>query len=52
MDYVADISKYTDKVDEAAVAGMEKTYRLVLSKADTALTMTASLTSGSSSSSS
>ena len=37
MDYVADISKYTDKVDEAAVAGMEKTYRLVLSKADTAL---------------
>lgn len=37
MDYVADISKYTGKVDEAAVAGMEKTYRLVLSKADTAL---------------
>lgn len=37
MDYAADVSKYTDKVDEAAVAGMEKTYRLVLSKSDTAL---------------
>lgn len=37
MDHLADIKKYTDKVDEAAVAAMEKTYRLVLSKSDTAL---------------
>ena len=37
MDHVADISKYTDSVDAAAVAGMEKTYRLVLSRSDTAL---------------
>ena len=37
MDHVADISKYTDNVDEAAVAGMAKTYRLVLSKSDTAV---------------
>lgn len=37
MDYVTDISKYTAQVDEAAVAGMEKVYRLVLSRPDTAL---------------
>lgn len=37
MDHVADISKYTDSVDAAAVAGMQKTYRLVLSRSDTAL---------------
>lgn len=33
-DYVADIKKYTAKVDEAAVAGLAKTYALVMSKAD------------------
>lgn len=33
-EYVADIKKYTAKVDEAAVAGMAKTYALVMSKAD------------------
>ena len=37
MDYVADILKYTDTVDEAVVASMEKTYRLVLSQADSAV---------------
>ena len=37
MDYVADINKYTDSVDEDVVAAMEKTYRLVLSKADSAV---------------
>ncbi|MDO5677432.1 MAG: DUF2853 family protein [Propionibacteriaceae bacterium] len=37
MDHVADIKKYTKKVDEAVVASMEKTYRLVLSRADSAL---------------
>ena len=37
MDYVADVKKYTSSVDEAVVAAMEKTYRLVLSKPDTAL---------------
>lgn len=36
MDYLADIKKYADKVDEDAVAGMMKTYRLVLSDPDTA----------------
>ena len=36
MDYVADIKKYTDSVDEDVVASMEKTYRLVLSQADSA----------------
>jgi Protein of unknown function (DUF2853) len=35
MDHVADIKKFTAKVDEAAVAGMAKTYALVMSKADT-----------------
>jgi hypothetical protein len=35
MDHLADIKKYTSKVDEAAVAGMTKTYALVMSKADT-----------------
>ncbi len=35
MDHVADIKKYTAKVDEAAVAGMAKTYALVMSKSDT-----------------
>jgi hypothetical protein len=34
-DYVADIKKYTSNVDEAAVAGMAKTYALVMSKPDT-----------------
>jgi Protein of unknown function (DUF2853) len=34
-DHVADIKKYTAKVDEAAVTGMAKTYALVMSKADT-----------------
>ena len=33
-DYVADIKKYATSVDEAAVAGMAKTYALVMSKAD------------------
>ena len=37
MDHLADVKKYTDKVDETAVAAMEKTYRLVLSRSDTAL---------------
>lgn len=37
MDYLADIKKYTDSVDEAVVAKMEKTYKLVLSKPDTAV---------------
>lgn len=37
MDHAADISKYTDQVDKVALAAMEKTYRLVLSKPDTAL---------------
>ena len=37
MDYVADIKKYTDSVDEDIVASMEKTYRLVLSQADSAV---------------
>ncbi|MGH6754098.1 MAG: DUF2853 family protein [Bradyrhizobium sp.] len=32
--YLADVKKYTGKVDEAAVAGMAKTYALVLSKPD------------------
>jgi hypothetical protein len=35
MDHLADIKKYTAKVDEAAVTGMSKTYALVMSKADT-----------------
>ena len=33
-DHLADIKKYTTKVDEAAVAGMTKTYALVMSKVD------------------
>ncbi|HHU37799.1 MAG TPA: DUF2853 family protein [Propionibacterium sp.] len=37
MDHMADISKYTNQVDEAALAGMERTYRLVLSRPDTQL---------------
>ena len=37
MDYVADIKKYTDSVDADVVAAMEKTYRLVLSQADSAV---------------
>lgn len=36
MDHKADIAKYTT-VDEAALAAMEKTYRLVLSSPDTAV---------------
>lgn len=35
MDHLADVKKYTAKVDEAAVAGMSKTYALVMGKADT-----------------
>lgn len=35
-DHLADVKKYSKKaVNEAAVAGLEKTYRLVLSKPDT-----------------
>ena len=35
-DHVADVKKYTKgTVNEAAVAGLAKTYRLVLGKADT-----------------
>jgi len=34
-DHIADIKKYTASVDEKAVAGMAKTYALVMSKADT-----------------
>ncbi|MBK8463850.1 MAG: DUF2853 family protein [Nigerium sp.] len=37
MDYVADIKKYTDSVDEAVVEAMAKTYRLVLSSPDSAV---------------
>lgn len=37
MDYLADVKKYSDTVDEAVVASMEKTYKLVLSKPDTAV---------------
>jgi hypothetical protein len=34
-DHLADVRKYAKKpVDEAALAGLEKTYRLVLSQAD------------------
>ena len=32
--YLADVKKYTASADEAAVAGLAKTYALVLSKAD------------------
>lgn len=34
MDYVADVKKYTDSVDEEVVEAMAKTYRLVLSNPD------------------
>lgn len=37
MSHVEDIKKYTASVDEAVVASMEKTYRLVLSKPDSAV---------------
>lgn len=37
MDYLADVKKYSNNVDEAVVASMEKTYKLVLSKPDTAV---------------
>lgn len=37
MDYLADIKKYAPTADADVVASMEKTYRLVLSKADTAV---------------
>lgn len=37
MNHVEDIKKYTASVDEAVVASMEKTYRLVLSKPDSAV---------------
>jgi Protein of unknown function (DUF2853) len=35
MDHLADIKKYSAKPDEAAVAGMSKSYALVMSKPDT-----------------
>jgi hypothetical protein len=35
MDHLADIKKYSAKPDEAAVAGMAKSYALVMSKPDT-----------------
>lgn len=37
MDHLADIRKYATTVDETVVANMEKTYRLVMSKADSAM---------------
>lgn len=37
MDHLADVKKYADNVDEDVVASMEKTYRLVLGKPDTAV---------------
>lgn len=37
MDYAADIKKYTDSVDQAVVDSMANTYRLVLSKSDSAV---------------
>lgn len=37
MDYTADIKKYTDSVDQTVVDSMAKTYRLVLSKPDSAV---------------
>jgi len=37
MDYLADVKKYAKDVDEDVVASREKTYRLVLSKPDTAV---------------
>lgn len=36
MDHLADVKKYAEAVDEEVVASLEKTYRLVLSRADTA----------------
>lgn len=36
IDYVADIAKYTDSVDEAVVNAMLKTYALVLKNQDAA----------------
>ncbi|HRK25003.1 MAG TPA: DUF2853 family protein [Beijerinckiaceae bacterium] len=36
-DYIADIKKYTKTVDEKAVAGMAKTYALVMSRNDSRL---------------
>lgn len=36
MDYAADVAKYVDNVDQEAVDAMTKTYRLVLSKPDSA----------------
>jgi hypothetical protein len=35
MDHLDDVKKYVAKPDEKAVAGMAKTYALVMSKADT-----------------
>lgn len=37
MDHLADIKKYANKVDEDVVANMEKAYRLVLSRPDSAM---------------
>ena len=36
MDHLADIKKYASTVDENVVANMERTYRLVLSRPDSA----------------
>lgn len=36
-DWIADVKKYAPKADDAVLENMEKTYRLVLSKADAAL---------------
>ncbi|HEY0259523.1 MAG TPA: DUF2853 family protein [Lacisediminihabitans sp.] len=37
MDYIADVQKYTSAVDESVVQAMAATYRLVLSRADSAV---------------
>lgn len=37
MDHLADIKKYASTVDDTVVANMEKTYRLVLSRPDSAM---------------
>ena len=35
-DWAADVKKYVSNANEAAIAGLEKTYRLVMSSADSA----------------
>lgn len=37
MDHLADIKKYAKSADEDVIANMEKTYRLVMSKPDSAM---------------